>query len=99
MSPDRPEEAYIHYAGVDPAFQGKGIGREIYLAFFKIAGSNGRKMIRCSTSPVNRGSIAFHQRMGFRLVESSTVEDGIPVHQDYNGPGRDKVLFVKVLED
>ena len=97
MSPDRPQEAYIHYAAVDPAHQGRGIGRALYRAFFDLARSQGRSLIRCSTSPVNRGSVAFHQKMGFRLAESPNQVEGFPVHLDYNGPGRDKVLFIKEL--
>ncbi len=99
MSPDRSKEAYIHYAAVDPALKGRGIGSRIYRAFFETALSKGRSTVRCSTSPVNRGSIAFHQKTGFELVDSPHYEDGIPVHPDYNGPGRHKVLFIKNLLD
>ena len=40
------------------------------------------------TSPVNEGSIAFHESLGF-VAER--------VAKDYDGPGEDRVLFVKRL--
>ena len=97
ISPGKKDEAYIHYAAVDPEYHGRGLGHRIYQAFFQIALDHGRTVVRCQTSPVNRNSIAFHQRMGFELVDSPDREDGIPVHRNSNGPGDDKVLFVKKL--
>ena len=98
ISPQRADEVYIHYAAVDPAFQRAGLGRKMYEAFFKTALAHCRTVVRCMTSPVNRDSIAFHRKMGFRLEESPHKEDGIPYHPDFNGPGDRKVLFVKRLE-
>jgi hypothetical protein len=40
------------------------------------------------TAPVNSGSIAFHRSMGFAVAG--------PVI-DYNGPGRDLVVFERAL--
>ncbi len=40
------------------------------------------------TSPVNEGSVAFHESLGF-VAER--------VAEDYDGPGEDRVLFVKHL--
>lgn len=99
MSPQNPEEAYIHYAAVDPAHHRQGLGRRLYRAFFALAEDRGREVIRCLTSPVNKLSIAFHQGMGFELVESGHLEEGIPVHRDYDGPGNHRVLFRKRLKD
>ena len=97
MSPDRPDEAYIHYAAVDPAFHGRGLGQRMYKEFFKLALDEGRSVVRCLTSPVNKASIAFHQRIGFKLVKSDHEADGVPIHRDYDGPGNDRVLFRKRL--
>ena len=97
MSPQRSEEAYIHYAAVDPAHHRQGLGRRLYQAFFEKAQAQGRSRVRCLTSPVNKLSIAFHQGLGFELVGSEDLEEGIPVHRDYDGPGNHRVLFVKRL--
>ena len=97
ISPQRRDEAYIHYAGVDPEYQRAGLGRRMYTAFFRTALDHGRTVVRCQTSPVNRDSIAFHQKMGFDLVDSPDREEGVPVHRNSNGQGDDKVLFIKKL--
>jgi ribosomal protein S18 acetylase RimI-like enzyme len=88
LSQTDPEEAYIHFVGVAPAERGSGIGRELYERFFAVVANEGRTRVRCVTSPVNEGSVAFHESLGF-VAER--------VAQDYDGPGEDRVLFVKQL--
>lgn len=44
--------------------------------------------MRCVTSPVNQGSVAFHKALGFEVEKLA---------EDYDGPGEDRVLFVKRL--
>jgi ribosomal protein S18 acetylase RimI-like enzyme len=82
------DEAYIHFVGVDPEQRGEGLGRALYERFFDEVAANGRKVVRCVTSPVNRRSVAFHESLGFE------VERTVP---DYDGPGEDRVLLVKRL--
>ena len=95
MSPQHPDEAYIHYTGVEPAHHGRGIGSSLYEAFYEIARQNGRSRVSCITSPVNKASIAYHTRIGFEILPSSEYEEGVPVHRGHNGPGKDMVLFQK----
>jgi hypothetical protein len=49
------------------------------------------------TSPVNKGSIAFHLHLGFKPDLSEKVVEGVAVFEDYDGPGEDRVLFSKTL--
>mgnify|MGYP007033723569 CR=1 FL=1 len=49
------------------------------------------------TSPVNRGSVAFHQRMGFDIEPGEAGPGGIAVAAGYDGDGQDRVRFVKQL--
>ena len=58
-------EAYIHFVGVAPSRRGSGNGRELYERFFTVAREHGRSSVRCVTSPVNEGSVAFHEALGF----------------------------------
>ncbi|MGW3471187.1 N-acetyltransferase family protein [Saccharopolyspora sp. NPDC000995] len=95
LSADRAEDAYIHFVGVDPALRGGGLARRLHAEFFDTASSAGRSRVRCITSPANTASVAFHRRMGFELVPGDTEIDGIPVHQDYDGRGHDRVCFVR----
>ena len=53
--------------------------------------------VRCVTAPVNKNSIAFHLGMGFEMEAQDIVMDGVPVYQNYDGAGEDRVLFVKRL--
>ena len=97
LSPARPDAAYIHFVGVDPAARGGGLGRRLYEAFFAFAAARGAREVRCITGPGNRASVAFHTRMGFALEPGDREEDGVPVHSDYDGPGLDRVSFVRPL--
>lgn len=99
ISQSRPGEAYIHFAGVEPAERGGGLGRLLYEAFFQVALARDCAVVRAITSPVNRGSIAFHRRMGFELEPGDAEVDGVPVATNYDGRGGDRVRFVRNLRD
>jgi ribosomal protein S18 acetylase RimI-like enzyme len=88
LSQTDPNEAYIHFVGVSPEHRGGGLGRQLYERFFDDARAAGRTRVRCVTSPVNEGSVAFHEALGFTSER---------VAHDYDGPGEDRVLFVKTL--
>jgi ribosomal protein S18 acetylase RimI-like enzyme len=90
-------EAYIHFVGIDPEFRKEGLGRALYGQFLETVKVLGCRRVRCVTSPVNRGSVAFHLRMGFSMEPSEKTIEGIPVAEDYDGPGGDRVLFSKAL--
>ena len=97
ISPALENEAYVHFMGVHPDFRKKGIGTALYERFFETCRKHGRHIIRACTSPVNRGSVDFHQRIGFRLEPGDAEIDGLPVTSDYNRPGDHKVLFTKFI--
>jgi ribosomal protein S18 acetylase RimI-like enzyme len=88
LSQTDPEEAYIHFVGVDPERRGAGLGRELYERFFATARAHDRHRVRCVTSPENGESVAFHEAMGFEVERTAA---------DYDGPGEDRLLLVKHL--
>ena len=88
LSQSDAAEAYIHFVGVAPERRGEGLGRQLYERFFDSVRGDGRTRVRCVTSPVNSGSLAFHRALGFEVER---------VAEDYDGPGEDRVLFVKRL--
>ena len=98
VSQAQPGVAYIHFVGVDPASRAPGLGGELYRRFFELALDRGCDEVRCVTSPVNTGSIAFHRRMGF-TPEPGDAEtgDGTPYAVDYDGPGEHRVRFRRQL--
>lgn len=54
--------------------------------------------VHAITSPVNRGSIAFHTNMGFEILPGDAEVDGIAVTTNYDGQGSDRVQFRRYLE-
>jgi ribosomal protein S18 acetylase RimI-like enzyme len=90
-------EAYIHFVGVHPDFRKREVGKRLYEHFFDVVGRQGCEIVRCVTSPLNRTSIAFHTRMGFQMESQGVEIDGVPVYQNYDGQGEDRVLFYKTL--
>ena len=88
FSPSRADEAYIHFVGVHPDHRSAGLARELYEQFFERAARDGRVRVSAITGPVNTGSMAFHERMGF------TVEGPIA---DYNQPGTAHMYFERPL--
>ena len=93
LSPSNPKEGYIHFVGVHPDFRGIGIGKSLYDLFFGICKENGRNVIKACTSPVNKGSIEFHKKIGFSISKGNAKIDGTQVTLDYNKPGDSKVRF------
>ena len=92
-----PTMAHIHFVGVHPDYRARGIGRLLYHRFFALMREQGVNEIDCLTSPTNYGSIRFHRRMGFTLVQGDTEINGIPILTDFNGPGTRLVVFHRWL--
>jgi ribosomal protein S18 acetylase RimI-like enzyme len=88
LSQSKPDEAYIHFAGVSPHHRGRGVGRLLYDRFFDAARAGSRTVVRCVTAPVNERSVAFHRALGFEVDE---------IAEGYDGRGGDRVLMSKRL--
>jgi len=97
LSQAEAEEAYVHFAGVHPGYRRRGVGRALYERFFETVRREGRTIVRCVTSPVNKGSIAFHTGIGFEVEGQERSAEGTKVYPGYDGPGNDRVLFVRQL--
>ena len=48
LSQSRPDEAYIHFAGVSPDHRGRGVGRLLYERFFAVAREHSRTSFAAS---------------------------------------------------
>jgi len=88
--------AYVKFIGVRRSHQKRGIGRRLYEHFAEFAKTKGCTELKTITSPDNKGSIAFHKRIGMELT-GEPDEKGIPVVRDYGGPGIDQVVFTKKI--
>ena len=91
-----PEQAYIHFAGVNPACRGQKVGESLYDRFYQAVAPLGCAEIYSVTSIVNQGSLRFHQRIGFSLLPGDREdENGLPYSAGYDGPGDNKYRFVR----
>lgn len=89
--------AYIHFVGIHPNHRKRGLGRQLYERFFEAVRRRGCSCVRCVTSPVNNGSIAFHTAMGFQVENITGQHQGVPCTIHYDGNEEHRVLFVKNL--
>lgn len=96
VSQSYSNEAYIHFVGVHPDYRKQGLGRKLYESFFDKVTAKGCNIVRSITSPVNKGSICFHTSMGFQIVEGGSLVNGISINTNYDGFGKDRVLFFSV---
>ncbi len=99
VSPDRPAEAYVHMIATNPNLRRRGAGRALYERFFDDARARGARRVKATTWPGNRVSIGFHRAIGFAIDDGpgTTPTYGTPAHVDHDGPGEDRVVFVRDL--
>ncbi len=98
LSQTTRNQAYIHALGIDPQQRGQGLGRRLYQHFFAVVRQLGATEVLCITSPVNKGSIAFHTQMGFEMLPGDEYRDDVPVTTNYDAHGGARVLFRRRLE-
>lgn len=94
-----PEQAYIHFVGVDPRWRGQGVAQTLYGRFFEAVKVLGCREVHCVTSPSNHGSLAFHAALGFDVLLGDAEVDGVRYVTDYDGPGESRVLLRRVIDD
>ncbi len=97
MSQSEQNVGYIHFAGVHPGFRKAGIGRLLCEKFYEACRKNNRFVVKSCTSPINKPSIVFHQKMGCVIEPGDGMIDGITVTLSYLGKNNPKVLFRKEL--
>lgn len=101
LSPDRLGTAYIHMVAADPNRRRNGIGRGLYEQAFADFAARGARRVVAVTWPGNRTSVAFHRSMGFRVDDGPGTSPiyGTPAHADHDGPGEDRVVFLRDLAE
>lgn len=87
---------YVHFIGVDPEHRLNRVASQLYEAFFEYCRKNRIELVKCITSPVNKASIAFHQRIGFRAATYDVHGNPIPV-ENYESAGEARMVFRKVI--
>lgn len=99
VSPDRPDEAYIHMVGTSPNHRRSGLGRSLYERFFEDMRGLGVRRVRAVTWPGNQVSVRFHRAMGFHPADGPGTQNlyGTPAYPDYDADGDDRVAFSREL--
>lgn len=92
-------QVYCHFIGVDPGWRGQSVGEALYQRLFVEADSHGCHEVLAVTAPTNRGSIAFHTRMGFTALPGPCSDGNVPFSPGYDGPGEDRVRFRRELNN
>lgn len=95
VSPDRPDEAYVHLIGTSPNHRRAGIGRELYRHFCDDATAHGARRVTAITWPGDRVSLLFHRALGFEASEAPGTKNlyGSSAFPDYDADGEDRVVF------
>ena len=91
-------QVYCHFIGVHPGWRGRGVGEALYQRLFAAAAAQGCHEVLAVTAPANRGSIAFHTRMGFTLMPGPCATGELSFTPAYDGPGEDRVRFRRLLD-
>lgn len=99
ISPDHPDQAYIHMVATSPNHRGAGLGRALYERFFEDVKARGVRRVTAITWPGNRVSVGFHRAMGFTPFDGPGTQRlyGTPAYPDYDAEGDDRVVFSREL--
>jgi GNAT superfamily N-acetyltransferase len=99
ISPDHPDEAYIHLVATHPSRRRQGLGRALYERFFDDVRGHGVRRVTAVTWPGNKVSLAFHRRLGFELDGGPGTQSlyGVPAFTDYDDEWDDKAVLSRYL--
>lgn len=99
VSPDQPDQAYVHLVATSPNHRRGGLGRALYERFLEDVAARGVRRVSAITWPGNRTSVAFHRAMGFSPDDGPGTQRlyGTPAYPDYDGEGEDRVVFSREL--
>ena len=99
ISPERPDEAYVHMIATSPNHRTAGLGRMLYERFFADVAPRGVRCVTAITWPGNRVSVGFHRAMGFTPSAGPGTQNlyGTPAYPDYDAHGDDRVVFSREL--
>ncbi|HUP53919.1 MAG TPA: GNAT family N-acetyltransferase [Methylomirabilota bacterium] len=99
VSQDDPATGYVHMIAAEPNRRRRGLGRVLYERAFADLSGHGARQVQAVTWPGNRTSVAFHRAVGFRIEDGLGTQRlyGTPSYPDYDGPGEDRVVFIREL--
>jgi GNAT superfamily N-acetyltransferase len=98
----RAGELEVKNMAVDPAAQGRGLGRALLDAVADLARAEGRSMLVVATAAAAVGNLRFYQRVGFRMrsVDRGAFGEAMGYHSGLKVAGirvRDRVWLDRAL--
>jgi len=99
VSPDRPDEAYLHLLGVAPGRRRRGIGRQLWAAFADKARERGARRVTAVAWPGDPIGIAFLRGIGFVVDDGPDSRPlyGVPARTDWNDDRDDQALLTREI--
>lgn len=96
QSQDDPSSLYIQDVAVHRNHRQCGIARRLLGAVENEARRRGCRRVWLTTKPGNMATRVW-PRLGFTDVAGDDEADGLQIHRDLKGPGKDRVVFEKRL--
>lgn len=78
---------YVHLVGIHPDFRRRAVGRLLYEQFLARCTEQGCRRLKAIATLGNDAAIRFHEGLGFVAHET----------EDYAGPSRKRIVFLKEL--
>jgi ribosomal protein S18 acetylase RimI-like enzyme len=98
-SQDRPTDAIVHLAAVDPNLRRHGIGTALHAAWLAAMAQRGATRAVVAVPPDERVAILFYRALGFAPEMAGTkLLWGVPAYEDYDADGADRALLVRRIE-
>ena len=88
LSQSQPDEAYIHFVGVRPAYRKQQLASTLYELFFETARQHNRAIRRCLTSPLDTAPIACPTYLRFQIEPQESQLNGVSYDPNHDGLGQ-----------
>jgi ribosomal protein S18 acetylase RimI-like enzyme len=75
-----PDHLLVENVAVAPAFQGKGLGRQLMAHAEQVAGSLGLPEIRLYTNKLFAGNVRLYRKLGYGIDREEEFRGGLTVH-------------------
>lgn len=99
VSPDHPDQAYVHMVATSPNHRRSGLGRALYERFFEDVRARGVRRVTALSWPGSRVSVGFHRALGFQIDDGPGTQRlyGTPAYPDHDAEGEDRVVFSREI--
>ena len=99
VSPDHPDQAYLHLIGVAPGKRRRGLGRALVERFGAVAAERGATRLSTIAWPGDPVALEFLRATGFEVETQPGLQRlyGTPAHTDWDRQGDDQVMLTRPI--